>query len=64
MNLDFTFYNPTRVHFGRNALEHLPEELAQYGSRVLLVYGKGAIKRIGLYDKVIEILKEGGKTVV
>ncbi|MDO4286057.1 MAG: iron-containing alcohol dehydrogenase [Eubacteriales bacterium] len=63
MNLDFTYYNPTRIHFGKTALSHLGEELAAYGEQVLLVYGKNAIKAMGLYDEVIRILKESGKTV-
>lgn len=64
MQLDFTYENPTRVHFGRSALDHLPQELAGYGDTVLLVYGKNAIKRIGLYDRITAILRECGKTVV
>lgn len=63
MNLDFTYYNPTRIHFGKTALSHLGEELAEYGSNVLLVYGKNAIKSMGLYDEVMKILKENGKNV-
>lgn len=64
MQLDFTYENPTRVHFGRSALDHLPQELAGYGDTVLLVYGKSAIKRIGLYDRITAILRDCGKTVV
>ncbi|MDO5537459.1 MAG: iron-containing alcohol dehydrogenase, partial [Desulfovibrionaceae bacterium] len=64
MQLDFTYYNPTRVHFGRSALDHLPEELANYGKTVLLVYGRGSVKKLGLYDKVIAMLKDAGKTVI
>ena len=64
MKYDFTFYNPTRIHFGKNAMNHLPEELAAYGKNVMLLYGKGAIKRIGLYDEVIKVLNTCGKTVV
>lgn len=60
---DFTFHNPTRIHFGKDSLEKLAGELAGYGENVLLLYGKGAIKKIGLYDKVISILKDCGKSV-
>ncbi|MCM1034216.1 MAG: iron-containing alcohol dehydrogenase [Paludibacter sp.] len=63
MIYDFTYQNPTRVHFGKNALHHLTEELAQYGARVLLIYGKAAIKKIGLYDQVIRILQKANKDV-
>ena len=64
MNLDFTYYNPTKIHFGKNALEKLSEELKNYGNNIMLAYGKGAIKRTGLYDKVVAVLKESGKSVV
>lgn len=63
MNFDFTFYNPTRIHFGRNSLDALHEELKNYGPNVLLVYGGGSIKKIGLYDKVIKILNDEKKNV-
>lgn len=63
MHLDFEFYNPTRIYFGRNALSHLYEELAHFGKNVLLLYGGGSIKKIGLYERVIEILKQADKIV-
>lgn len=63
MKFDFSFYNPTRIHFGRNSLDNLADELANYGKNVLLVYGKNSVKKIGLYDKVMDILKAAGKTV-
>ena len=36
---DFIFHNPAKVYFGKNQLEHLPEELAAFGTKVLMVYG-------------------------
>ena len=60
---DFTYYNPVRAHFGKNALEKLSEEVVCYGPNVLLVYGGGSIKRTGLYDRVMDILCSCGKTV-
>ena len=49
------FYDiPTKVYFGENQLEKLGETLKQYGKKVLLTYGGGSIKKIGLYDKIIE----------
>ena len=54
--IDFEFYNPTKIIFGRDALSHLLQEVPQYGRRVLLVYGGGSIKRMGLYDRVMCIL--------
>lgn len=61
---DFTYSNPTRLHFGEHALENLSGELARYGQRVLLVYGGGSIKENGIYDRVVTILRECGKTVI
>ena len=61
---DFRFYNPVRVHFGREALNQLPDELAQVGKKVLLVYGGGSIKRSGLYDRVMGMLNAAGKEVL
>lgn len=54
--IDFTFENPTRIHFGKESLSHLAEEVRRHGNRILLVYGGGSIKRIGLYDQVMAIL--------
>lgn len=63
MKYDFTYYNPTKIHFGKEALQHLPEELANYGEKILLVYGKNSIKKIGLYDEVVKMLTDCGKKV-
>lgn len=60
---DFTYCNPTKLWFGKNALEGLKEELPKYGKNVLLVYGGGSIKKNGIYDKVVKILEESGKNV-
>ncbi len=60
---NFTYCNPTRLYFGKNALEGLHEELPKYGKNVLLVFGGGSIKRNGIYEKVLGILKECGKEV-
>jgi alcohol dehydrogenase YqhD (iron-dependent ADH family) len=60
----FTFYNPTRVHFGKDALQALAGELAQVGPVVQLIYGKGSVKRTGLYDQIVAILQAAGKTIV
>ena len=55
MKYDFTYYNPTRIHFGRDAIGHLADELTHYGKNILLVYGKGSVKKSGLYDNVLTI---------
>lgn len=63
MLLDFTYYNPTKIYFGKNSLSNLSKELENYGQNILLVYGKNSIKKIGLYDDVIKILKSSNKNV-
>ena len=64
MLLDFTYYNPTKIYFGKDSLDNLSNELANFGDTILLTYGKNAIKSIGLYDQVLTILKDAGKKVV
>ena len=49
---DFSYCNPTKLYFGKNALGGLETELAKYGKKVLLVYGGGSIKKNGIYDDV------------
>lgn len=61
---NFTFCNPTRLYFGEGAIQNLKGELAKYGSTVMLVYGGGSIKKNGIYDGVMAVLKECGKKVV
>ncbi|MDD3214808.1 MAG: iron-containing alcohol dehydrogenase [Eubacteriales bacterium] len=61
--IDFIFQNPAKIIFGRDALSHLGEEALKYGDKALLVYGGGSVKRIGLYDQVMEILKQNGISV-
>ncbi|TKZ32246.1 iron-containing alcohol dehydrogenase [Brachyspira catarrhinii] len=60
---NFTYCNPTKLYFGKEALKGLNEELPKYGKNVLLVYGGGSIKKNGIYDEVVKILKENGKEV-
>ena len=60
---NFTYCNPTKLYFGKDALEGLRQELPKYGKNVLLVYGGGSIKKNGIYDKVMAALNECGKTV-
>lgn len=55
---NFTYQAPTKVYFGDNQLFHLSEEIKTYGKRVLLCYGGGSIKKIGLYDKVMDELNK------
>ena len=60
---DFSYSNPTKLYFGKNALDGLKEELPKYGKNVLLVYGGGSIKKNGIYDNVTAVLRECGKAV-
>ncbi len=60
---NFTYCNPTKLYFGKDALDGLNEELPKYGKNVLLVYGGGSIKKNGIYDKVVSILKANGKEI-
>jgi alcohol dehydrogenase len=55
---NFTFFNPTKLIFGKDQVQQLKTEVPQYGKKVLLVYGGGSIKRNGLYDQVLSLLKE------
>ncbi|MDE7263600.1 MAG: iron-containing alcohol dehydrogenase [Anaeroplasmataceae bacterium] len=60
---NFTYSNPTKLYFGKDALDGLNKELPKYGKNVLLVYGGGSIKKNGIYDKVVAILKANGKEI-
>lgn len=55
--LNFDYMTPTRLIFGRDAIAKLPEVMTQFGKKILLTYGGGSIKKIGLYQKVLEMLK-------
>jgi len=63
MKYDFCYYNPTKIYFGKTALENLADELSNYGENILLMYGRGSVKKTGLYDKIIDILKSCKKKV-
>lgn len=64
MQGNFSYYNPTKLYFGDESLNFLKDELRNYGPTVLLNYGSGSVKRNGIYDQVVAILKEAGKTIV
>lgn len=55
--LNFEFYNPARILFGKGMEEQVGKRMAALGRRVLLVYGGGSIKRSGLYDTVLARLR-------
>ena len=52
----FDYMTPTRLIFGKDSIAKLPEVMKQFGPKILLTYGGGSIKKIGLYDKVKELL--------
>lgn len=56
--LNFNYSIPTKIFFGKGQIKVLPSEVKKYASRVLLVYGGGSIKRNGIYDNVISLLKD------
>ena len=60
---NFSYHNPTKLYFGEESLGFLKQELANYGKNVLVVYGGGSIKKNGLYQDIMEILKCCGKNV-
>lgn len=59
----YDLYMPVHLVFGRGRIAELPKLIAGYGKKVLLTYGGGSVKRIGLYDKVKALLAAEGCTV-
>lgn len=57
---NFIYDIPTKVYFGQGQIVHLPELIQTCGSRVLLVYGGGSVKKTGLYDTITHLLRENG----
>ena len=55
---NFDYQTPTRLIFGKGVISNLPEVMKPLGKRILLTYGSGSIKKLGLYDKVKELLAE------
>lgn len=60
---NFNYCNPTKLYFGENSLNYLNDELVKYGKNIMLTYGNGSIKKSGLYDKVVKILKDNNKII-
>ena len=61
---NFTYYNPTKIVFGENTLEKIGSEVAPTAQKVLYLYGKGSIKKNGIYDKTVASLRQAGVDVV
>lgn len=60
---NFAYCNPTKLYFGEDSLQYLNTELEKYGKNIVLIYGGGSIKKNGIYDEVIDILKKNGKNI-
>jgi len=60
---NFIYSNPTKIYFGEDSLKFLNEELPKYGKNILLVYGGGSVKKTGIYDNIVKILKDNDKIV-
>ncbi len=61
----FVYQMPVKVYFGEESVEkHLGSELEKYGDTIMLAYGKGSVKKNGIYDKITTILKKCGKRIV
>ena len=61
---NFSYKNATKLYFGDDSLRYLNDELPRFGKMVQLIYGGGSIKKNGVYDAVVEILKANGKVIV
>ncbi len=55
---NFDYMTPTRLLFGKGVIEKLPDVMSQFGKKILLTYGGGSIKKLGLYQKVMELLDD------
>ena len=60
---NFIAFNPVTLHFGKNILTSLGSTLKEYGNRVLFIYGKGSVKKSGLYNRIISDLQSQGFVV-
>ncbi len=60
---NFSYYNPTKLIFGKDQISQLKNEVPRYGTKILLVYGGGSIKKNGIYDQVMSSLAEANCSV-
>ena len=61
---NFSYKNATKLYFGDDSLKYLNDELPKYGKNVQLIYGGGSIKKNGIYDEIVKILKDNGKNII
>ncbi|MCF6366023.1 MAG: iron-containing alcohol dehydrogenase [Bacteroidales bacterium] len=57
---NFTVFNPTQLHFGKDVINNLPETIKKYAKKILLIYGKGSVVKNGYYKLITEKLKNAG----
>jgi alcohol dehydrogenase YqhD (iron-dependent ADH family) len=61
---NFVYHNPTKIIFGEGTIEKIGEEAAKIAKKVLYVYGKGSIKKNGIYNKTTTSLHNAGVNIV
>ncbi|MCK5437926.1 MAG: iron-containing alcohol dehydrogenase, partial [Desulfobulbaceae bacterium] len=61
---NFVFYKPTKIIFGRDTIPQIGKETVVFGKKVLFVYGKGSIKKTGIYDQVMKSFQDAGITAI
>jgi len=61
---NFVFENPTKIIFGKGSIARIGAEAKRFGRRVLMVYGMGSVRASGVYEQVLNSLKEAGVDVV
>ena len=61
---NFTAYNPTRLHFGKDCTNTIGRIVKNYGKKALLLYGKGSVKKYGYYDKVVPVIRNAGVEII
>ncbi len=54
----FDYYFPTKVHFGKDQMNRLPQIIKELGQKVLFIYGQNSIQRNGIYQDMIQMLQE------
>lgn len=61
---NFVFEIPTRIIFGKGNIGQVGREVKALGSKALMVYGSGSIRKNGIYGQVISSLGEAGVSVI
>ncbi len=61
---NFVFENPTKIIFGKGSIAKIGTEVKRFGNRALMVYGMGSVRTTGVYEQVLNTLKEAGVDIV